>query len=73
MSDYRREESSNVRASAARLAADRPKITHKANGDEQRYASANYAMNFTKGLEHDHDTGLITNPQDFESFRTSGA
>jgi len=71
MSDYRREQSSNVRASAAKLAADRPNITHQANGDEQRYASANYAMNFTKGLEHDHDTGLISNPQDFESFRTA--
>ncbi len=71
MSVNRQEASSKVRASAASLAANRPNITHQANGDEQRYASANYAMNFTKGLEHNHDTGLIENPEDFESFRTA--
>ena len=61
----------NVRISAAEMADDRPHPVHQANGDEQRYASANYAMSFTKGLEHDGDTGLITDPRAFESFRNA--
>jgi hypothetical protein len=56
---------------AAEMAYNRPQPTHRANGDEQRYASANYAMNFTKGLEHDPITGLVAEPQAFESFRTA--
>jgi len=71
MSDNRKEKSLNIRTSAAELAHDRPETLHKANGDEQRYASANYAMNFTKGLEHNTTTGLVDNPGDFESFRTA--
>ena len=43
--------------------------THKGNGDEQRYATANYAMSFTKGLSHDSTTGLIVDREDFERFR----
>jgi len=71
MSNSRKQEALNVRISAAEMAADRPLPTHQANGDEQRYASANYAMNFTKGLEHDSVTGLVADPQAFESFRTA--
>ena len=69
MSTYRKQNSTNVRVSAAEMAADRPLPPHHANGDEQRYASANYAMNFTKGLEHDANTGLVTDPEAFDSFR----
>ena len=71
MSNYRKQEALNVRISAAQMAADRPLPNHQANGDEQRYASANYAMNFTKGLEHDSVTGLVADSQAFESFRTA--
>ena len=71
MNNYRKQEALNVRISAAQMAADRPLPTHQANGDEQRYASANYAMNFTKGLEHDRVTGLVADSQAFESFRTA--
>ncbi len=71
MSEYRKQESLNIRTTAAQLAAERSIPTHQANGDEQRYGSANYPMNFTKGLEHDSNTGLVSDPQAFESFRTA--
>ena len=71
MSNNRKQDSLNVRVSAAEMAADRPLPIHQANGDEQRYSSANYAMNFTKGLEHDSTTGLVADLQAFESFRTA--
>lgn len=54
---------------AAAAAKEREHPAHTANGDEQRYASANYAMSFTKGLEHSSTTGLIVNKVDFEGFR----
>jgi hypothetical protein len=71
MINYRKEDALKVRVAAAQMAADRPLTVHQANGDEQRYASANYAMNFTKGLEHDIDTGLVVDSQAFESLRTA--
>lgn len=71
MTDYRIDEAQKVRVAAAKLAADRPHPAHQANGDEQRYASARYAMSFTKGLEHDPDTGLIQDAAHFEAFRAA--
>ncbi len=71
MTDYRREEAKKVRESACQLAAERQHPQHQANGDEERFASANYAMSFTKGLEHDPGTGLIVNDNDFRAFRTA--
>ena len=68
MSD-RRQESYAVRLEAAELARSRQHPEHKANGDEQRYAGAQYFMSFTKGLPHNEDTGLIQEPQDFVEFR----
>lgn len=68
MSD-RRQESYAIRLEAAELARGREHPTHKANGDEQRYASALYFMSFTKGLPHNPDTGLLQDPQDFVEFR----
>ena len=58
MSDYRREESYQLRVNAAQMAKDRQHPQHQANGDEQRYATANYAMSFTKGLDHNAATWL---------------
>lgn len=69
MTDYRTERAKQVRESAAKLAADRPHPQHQANGDEQRYAIANFAMSFTKGLDHNPITGLIREAADFVSFR----
>ena len=71
MSNNRRRDAMRVRISAAEMAADRSHPIHQANGDEQRYASANYPMSFTKGLAHDATTGLVADPQAFESFRTA--
>ncbi|MEM1153029.1 MAG: vanadium-dependent haloperoxidase [Pseudomonadota bacterium] len=69
MTYNRREESRSARINAAEMAFNRNHEPHAANGDEQRYASANYAMSFTKGLEHDYKNGLIKNAGDFEAFR----
>jgi len=69
MQKDRRQEAYRVRVEAARLARGRAPTIHTANGDEQRYATANYAMSFTKGLRHNAATGLIVDKQDFEHFR----
>ncbi|MDJ0804328.1 MAG: vanadium-dependent haloperoxidase [Desulfobacterales bacterium] len=71
MSNNRQRDAMRIRISAAEMAADRPHPIHHANGDEQRYASANYPMSFTKGLAHEPSTGLVADPQAFESFRTA--
>lgn len=71
MTEQRRLTAQRVREDAAALAAGRSHPQHQANGDEQRYASANYAMNFTKGLDHNYQTGLVNDAQDFEAFRSA--
>ena len=68
MSD-RRQESYAVRLEAAELARSRNHPEHKANGEEQKYAGDKYFMSFTKGLPHDSDTGLLSDPNDFVEFR----
>ena len=65
----RRQDSYAVRIEAAELARSRNHPNHQANGDEQRYAGAQYFMSFTKGLPHNPDTGLLEDPQDFVQFR----
>jgi len=69
MQEDRRQEAYRVRGEAAELARGRAPVVHTANGDEQRYASANYAMSFAKGLRHNPTTGLIVDKEDFERFR----
>ncbi|MEM7396931.1 MAG: bromoperoxidase, partial [Verrucomicrobiota bacterium] len=71
MTDYRREEAKHVRDAASQKAYDRAHREHQNNGDEQRYAAANYAMSFTKGLDHNYETGLVNDAVDFEAFRTA--
>lgn len=71
MTEYRIEESLKFRMSAAKKAADRAHPVHEANGDEQRYGPTNYAMSFTKGLDHEANTGLIKDSNDFVSFRAA--
>ncbi|MEE9392315.1 MAG: vanadium-dependent haloperoxidase [Planctomycetota bacterium] len=58
-----------IRNDAAHLAEHRDHPKHRANGDEQRYGSARYAMSFSKGLDHDPETGLVKSKQHFEEFR----
>ncbi|WP_299472054.1 vanadium-dependent haloperoxidase [uncultured Roseibium sp.] len=67
----RRQWSHNMRVAAAERARAHEHPSHKANGDEQKFATANYAMSFTKGLEHDCNTGLVEQPEHFEAFRTA--
>lgn len=69
MNKNRALESKRFREDAAQLAFDRVHPDHKANGDEQKYASARYAMSFTKGLHHDDKTGLIVDKNHFEALR----
>lgn len=71
MTDYRKQGAKEVRESVSQMAYDRQHPTHKSNGDEQRYASANFAMSFTKGLEHNSDSGLIQYADDFKAFRSA--
>jgi hypothetical protein len=71
MTDYRRKEAMKIRQSASQMAFDRKNPIHKGNGDEQRYAGANFPMSFTKGLEHNADNGLIENADDFKAFRSA--
>ncbi|MEM7444885.1 MAG: vanadium-dependent haloperoxidase [Pseudomonadota bacterium] len=69
MAVNRREAAFEGRVSAAKMARDRVHPDHIANGDEQRYATAHYPMSFTKGLNHDKNTGLVAEPSHFEAFR----
>ena len=71
MTDYRQEKAKEIRESASQQAYDRIHPTHQSNGDEQRYATANFAMSFTKGLEHNHNNGLIQHANDFKAFRSA--
>jgi len=69
MNKDRRLEARQVREDAAEKAYLREHPKHEANGDEQKFANVNYAMSFTKGLDHDPTTGLVKRPEDFEAFR----
>jgi len=71
MTDNRREEAKRIRESASQMAYSRIHPTHQSNGDEQRYSNANFAMSFTKGLEHNSNNGLINNADDFKAFRSA--
>ena len=69
MAENRISKSYDVRMQAAELAKSRSHPSHESNGDEQKYAGANYALSFTKGLQHDKSTGLIKDSQHFQAFR----
>lgn len=71
MTDQCKLTAQRVRQDAIDLAAHRDHPQHQANGDEQRYESANYAMSFSKGLDHDTTTGLVEQSGDFEAFRSA--
>jgi len=71
----RRENALKKRQLAANTAANRPHPKHVANGDEQKFRKLFggknrpvHLMSFTKGLPHDYDTGLITDPQHYQYF-----
>lgn len=66
----RAQQSQQVRNSAAELAKSRGPIAHVANGEEYAYrgedGSPSHIANFTKGLPHDVETGLLENPVDYQ-------
>lgn len=80
----RRQQAKEIRISAAELAANRPHPRHINNGDELRFRKKvedpdpdvnetqkivpTYMANYTKGLPHDINTGLLKNPIDYELF-----
>lgn len=71
MTDYRKATAKRIREVAGQMAYDRNHPKHHGNSDEHGYASANYAMSFTKGLEHNPQNGLIENGNDFKAFRSA--
>ncbi|MEM9598798.1 MAG: hypothetical protein AAGD06_31310, partial [Acidobacteriota bacterium] len=65
----------DVREGAAQLAADRPHPRHRNNNEEQTYRDPtkpghppSMVANFTKGLPHDEETGLLLNAVDYKLF-----
>lgn len=71
MSTNRKEAARAARYSAASLAHSRTHPKQLSNGDEQKCSGSNFAMSFTKGLEHDPDTGLVKDPKHFMALRTA--
>nr|QKI80105.1 vanadium-dependent haloperoxidase [Asparagopsis taxiformis] len=67
MAEERRQNALEIRIQAAKLAKKRDHPTHKANGDEDRYPET-LIGSFTKGLPHEKETGLLSNPADFADF-----
>ena len=65
-------QSQKVRESAAELAKSRGPAEHKSNGEEYQYRNVDgkpsHIANFTKGLPHDLETGLLANPVDYQLF-----
>ncbi|MCH2078610.1 MAG: vanadium-dependent haloperoxidase [Rhodobacteraceae bacterium] len=70
MPNDRKEEAFRVRVEAAQHAKNRTHPDHRANPDEARFASANFAMSFTKGLDHDYASGTVLLRDHFDAFRS---
>lgn len=73
----RRQQAQQIRNNAAEIAANRPHPIHKSNGEEYKYRrpkrdgkgnEPSYIANFTKGLPHHPDTGLLLNSADYDQF-----
>ncbi len=71
----RRESAFVTRQLASSTAKSRPHPTHTTNDDEQKFRrevggknKPSHMMNFTKGLPHDYNTGLLENPDDYQYF-----
>lgn len=75
MATSRRQLSEQIRNDAADLAAHRATVRHVSNAEEFEYRDtakqtvpATHLANFTKGLPHDLDSGLLLNPVDYKLF-----
>ncbi|MEM1230534.1 MAG: vanadium-dependent haloperoxidase [Pseudomonadota bacterium] len=71
----RRQAARNLREEAAELARARIHPDHVANADEHRFRIErnnrdvpSYLLNFTKGLPHDYNTGLVADPAAYQQF-----
>ena len=70
----RREDAFATRQLANQTAMSRPHPKHISNDDELKFRHCeepyqpSHLMNFTKGLPHDHETGLICDPQHYQYF-----
>ena len=74
----RKHQSLDLRSAAAKLAYDRLHAQHRANGEEMRYrfdevdtprgGKSSHLSNFTKGLPHNSQDGLICDPADYQQF-----
>lgn len=77
----RKQQSLDIRRSAAELSASRPHPDHRGNGDELRFRfehianpadprrgnAPSYVANFTKCLPHDED-GFLLDPSDYDAW-----
>ncbi len=80
MNNSRKHDAQTIRATAAEIAESRPHPRHIANGDEHKFRRTisdrcgdqrsipSYLASFTKGMPHNHQTGLISNHEDFQNF-----
>ena len=70
--NIRRLQAFKVRFNAARIAFCRQHPKHIDNGEESRYKDANgkltHLANFTKGLPHNPQTGIISDPADYQQL-----
>ena len=68
----RRSQALKIRFNAARIAFARKHPPHIANGEELRYkddrGQLTHIANFTKGLPHNVQTGIITDPADYQQL-----
>lgn len=69
--ERRKKNALKVRRTAAEVAYRRPHKAHRTNNDETHYADANYAMSFTKGLEHDGKHLLVKNKKNAVKLRAA--
>ena len=76
--ESRKSQALELRTAAAKLAYDRPQAQHIANGEELRYrfdkadkergGGASHIANYTKGLPHNENDGLICDSADYQAF-----
>ena len=68
----RAQRAQDVRESAAELAKARGPVSHVSNAEEYQYrgedGTPSHIANFTKGLPHNIETGLVINPDDYQLF-----
>ena len=70
--NLRRFQAFKIRFNAARIAFCRRHPNQISNGEEFRYQDSNgqptHIANFTKGLPHNLQTGIIADPADYQQF-----